>query len=57
VARMKRRKKFSHEKEIALTTHFELLTKYECDEIVDILASIICDFLERDRKNERAKNN
>jgi len=54
---MKRRKKSSNEKEIALRKHFEPLTKDEYDEIVDILASIICDFLERDRKNERAKNN
>ena len=54
---MKRRKKYSNEKEIILKTHFEPLTKDERDEIVDMLASIICDYLERKRKNERAENN
>jgi len=54
---MKRRKKSSNEKEITLKTYFEPLARDKCDEILDILASIIYDYLERDTKNEGAKNN
>ena len=51
------RKESLSEEKIIKRTHLEPLTKDKCDEVVDILASIICDYLEKDRKNERAKNN
>jgi len=54
---MRGRKESSNEEKIIKRTHLKPLTKDKCDEVIDILASIICDYLEKDRKDERAKNN
>jgi len=47
----------SSEKKIIKRMHLEPLTKDKCNEVINILASIICDYLDKDRKDERAKNN
>jgi len=45
------------EKPLITCAHFEPLGKEKSLEVINILASIICDYLERKRKNEREKNN